>query len=107
SQMSAVMSFAEFLATTPPGCEEVVTKLVCDLVNPGPVSSRRVCSPEVIIECPVCDGLRGFSCFDKNDGLLRPDASNFAYLTYTCRNCGQYQKTVAFHFKTPPQGTTH
>src|SRR3712207_3421553 len=88
--MSTVPSFAEFLATCPPGQERVVLDLVRQVPEGGTGRIQMVLdTPDIRIECSSseCDGPRTFMCFRKPDIPLAPDTLSHVFLHYWCRNC--------------------
>jgi hypothetical protein len=82
-------TFKEFLETSPPDIEVIVSHRASGPYKSGgfPQSSFfRLNKPELDLHCETCDGIRTFHCADEYGGVLR-DTLNFDELHYECKNC--------------------
>ena len=85
-----IRTFANFLET----CGPDSTQYVSGLVHITSSGLDRVATPEIDLHCESesCNGVRRFGCGD--DKRLQHDI-NFAFLEYSCKNCGEFEKTFA------------
>ena len=95
---AAAIPFSEFLESIPPGA---LTK-IGDLTKKryyqgGNLAGFEVISPEIQLHCPsdTCNGVRFFRRSTKSMPDLDGDGYQFFYVTYTCSNCQQYEKTFS------------
>ena len=90
--------FSDFLETIPPG---TLTK-IADLTKKhyyqgGSLAGHEVISPEIQLHCPSdsCNGVRFFRRSSKSMPDLGDDGYNYFYVSYTCSNCRDYEKTFS------------
>src|SRR5258708_33363136 len=107
--MSPVPTFAEFLASCPPGKKQMVNYVVQQIAQQGTAFALvKLASVDIRIECPsdVCNGITFFECADVQgaDLPLNTEHLYFVYLRYRCRNCRKHFKTIAIKFTSPQQG---
>ena len=90
--------FSDFLEAIPPG---TLTK-IADLTKKryyqgGGLAGHEVISPEIQLHCPSdsCNGVRFFRRSSKSMPDLGDDGYNYFYVSYTCSNCRDYEKTFS------------
>jgi hypothetical protein len=85
-------TFKEFLETSPPDVEMVVTQRAS---GPHPLRQSgdyyRLLMPELDLHCEICGGTRAFRCTDEYGATLS-DSLVFDQLNYECKNCKEDKK---------------
>jgi hypothetical protein len=89
-----MMTFAEFLASVPPGTE----KRVSDLSSGRREGSYTTNTPDLELFCSTetCDGLRTFAIED-TDLSMRTERLELGFLRYHCRNCQSCVKIFSLY----------
>jgi hypothetical protein len=110
--MFSLPTLANFLASIPPGKEEIVSDVVRQVNHRGTdYGSVEFNATDISIDCSsdTCDGVRIFECVDVAglDGPLLPDTLCYCFLYFRCRNCRKSFKTIAIKFTCPQQGNLH
>jgi hypothetical protein len=85
-------TLAEFLESYGPNAAYSVPDLLI-ITSTGPDMLAR---PEITLHCPTCNGDRRFQTQVTEYASSK---LNFAFATYSCKNCSQYSKTFALVFK--------
>jgi hypothetical protein len=84
---AAFAAWKEFLESTPPNTAKLIEGLG-DQRQPHPPIYHIPC-PRLLLHCSKDGGERGFDCNVSTVG------AGYAFLTYTCRDCGVTRKTFA------------
>jgi hypothetical protein len=84
----AMPTFKEFLETSPPDVEVIVTKRTSGPYHGGGSGGIffRLFKPELDLYCETCDGTRTFKCTNEYGTVLNHGAV-FEELNYECKNC--------------------
>ena len=90
----------EFLETTPPGVNEVLSDLGIFDNRPGTPAGYLLTTPDIELHCDsaTCGGPRTFQCVLKEPQVLRTNWDQ-AFLPYICRNCRATFKLFALRFR--------
>jgi hypothetical protein len=88
TQMKAFSSWKSFLESTPANTPAKIDVLATER---GTVHNKwwEVPCPSLELHCPQDDGTRYFDCSDKTAQI------GYRFLSYTCRNCRSFHKTIA------------
>lgn len=91
----AIVTWVDFLQEHPPGSSVAVSGAVT-IHNYGSGSTNQLTTPELRLHCPESN-CNGYMFFETEDGGDYLDKGKIAkiYLTYKCRNCGNYSKSFA------------
>ena len=95
-EKQSLMTFAEFLESTPPSTLINVSEL-STYYN---ATNNVVIEPELQLHCSneACNGTRFFRCTSSVKYILRENFTSF-YMEYTCSNCKKTKKTFSLFAK--------
>ena len=89
---AAQQEWKEFLESTPAYVEREFKNLIQDILPRSPGYTPGIFSPRIQLYCEVDDGIRGF---DPDSEGIRCAESTSRFITYVCRDCGEWSKTFA------------
>lgn len=83
--------WSEFLVSVPPGTPARIPDLVGSRTTPA----RTIATPDLLLHCnsETCRGERIFAAVGRPTAV--PDQATNVFVTYSCRNCTQEQRTYA------------
>ena len=89
---TALQEWKDFLESKPAYVECQFKHLICDITPRGPGTVYGLYSPRIQLYCEIDDGVRW--C-DPDAASIECDDYQTRFILYTCRDCGQWEKTFA------------